>query len=105
MSRAELEKIEKHRAFSFGGKLFCHQRLPARDSFPINVTLGFSGHVVADPRKIVAMPDALLNPVVGELRVVRWQLRISRWLGIDEVGLIGHKSLRRTHKPERVTTR
>src|SRR6266576_4571429 len=105
MSRAELEKIEIHRASSFRSKLFCHQRSPARHSFPINMTLGFSGHIVANPRKIVAMPDALLKPVVGELRVVRRQLRIPRWLGIDEVGLIGQKSLRSAHKPKRVTTR
>ena len=47
---------------SFRSKLFCHQRLPARHSFPINVTLGFSGHVGADSRKIVAMSDALPEP-------------------------------------------
>src|SRR5204862_8170362 len=66
VTRAELEEIEIHRALSFGSKLFCHQWLPARHSFPVNVTLGFSRHIGADARKIVAGPDALLNPVIGE---------------------------------------
>src|SRR5262245_39024093 len=67
ISKPKLEKIETHRALRVGCKLFCHQRLPARHSFPINVTLGFPGYVVADAGEIVVRPEALLSPAVHEL--------------------------------------
>ena len=68
--KLELEKIETHGAFSFGSKLLCHQWLPTRHSFPINVALGFSLHISAHPCKVVAMSYASLNPAIGKSRAV-----------------------------------
>src|ERR1043166_5132183 len=64
--KLELRKIEIHRAFSFGSKLFCHQRLPACHGFPINVTLGFSSNIRAHPGKIVATPNSFLKSAIGK---------------------------------------
>ena len=66
IGKMERRKIEIHGALRFGRKLFCHQRLPARHGFPIDVTLGLARHIGTYPRKIVACSKVLVAGYVGD---------------------------------------
>src|SRR3954464_4479832 len=46
--------IEIEKIVSFHRELFRHERLAARDCFPIDVSLRFSGNVGANPCEVVA---------------------------------------------------
>src|ERR1700741_4676712 len=50
-------EVEIEHAGGLGRKLFCHQRLTARDSFPVDVTLRFPQNIRAHPGEIVAFTN------------------------------------------------
>src|SRR5437763_3530839 len=50
-------KVQIEHAVRFGGKLFCHQCLSARDRFPVNVPLRLAPHVRAHAGEIVALSE------------------------------------------------
>ena len=87
----ESRKIEMHGALRFSRKLFCHERLPARHGFPIDVTLGLARHVGTYPGKVLAFSKIRLWSAMWRARAAQGELELSRRLGIHNVSLGGRK--------------
>src|SRR5882724_1048990 len=105
VSKTESRKIQVHDTFRFSGELLCHERLPARHSFPIDMTLGLSWHVGAHSRKVIALSDLRLGAAMCGERAIRRELGIARRFWINDVGLRRCKFLQKANETERINTR
>src|SRR5947207_15428341 len=65
VGKVESGKIKIQDAFCLSRELFCHQWLPAGDSSPIDMTLRFARHIVANSRKIIACTKLRQRPSVA----------------------------------------
>src|SRR4029450_7350894 len=91
VGKMESRKIEIHGTLRFSCKLFCHERLPARHGFPIDVTLGLARHVGTYSGKVIAFAKVRLWPAMWRTRATQGELEVSGRLGIHNVGLGGRK--------------
>src|SRR6187399_2388172 len=93
IGKGESKKIEIHHALRFSCKLFRHERLTASHSFPIDVTLGLAGHIVAHSRKIIAFSKISHWPVVRPVHKACGKLNVSSGFRINNVALRRSKFL------------
>ncbi len=87
IGRVESGEVEICDSFRFSCELFCHQRLPPGDGFPIDVTLRFAGHVRAHSRKIVAFSKVRQWLAVTSVHEAFREMGVSSRLGIDKIAL------------------
>jgi hypothetical protein len=105
IGETDSRKIETHGTLRFSCKLFCHERLPTRHGFPIDVTLRLARHVGAYSGKVIAFAKVRLWPAMWRTRATQRELRVSGRLGIHNVPLGGRKLFYDADKTERINTR
>src|SRR4029453_19180394 len=91
IGKTDSRKIEMHGALRFSCKLFCHERLPTRHRFPIDVTLRLARHVGTHSGKVVAFSHVHLWPAMRRTRATQGELEVSGRLRIHKVGLGSRK--------------
>jgi hypothetical protein len=100
----DCRKIEIEQAVRFGRKLFCHQRLSARDRLPVDVALGFAPHVWTNPGEIIALSKLSPRAALPRTRSLGRQSLIAGRFWINNVTLRTRELFQRSQKTEWIET-